>query len=58
MIVPIQGELHEFLTTYDALKDSVDKLRTSFSDDAKDKLSEIYKTLSSQAKNLKRWLTG
>lgn len=50
MIVPIQGELHEFLTTYDALKDSVDKLRTSFSDDAKDKLSEIYKTLSSQAK--------
>ena len=50
MIGPIQGELHEFLTTYDALKDSVDKLRTSFSDDAKDKLSEIYKTLSSQAK--------
>lgn len=50
MIVPIQTELHEFLTTYDSLKDSVDKLRTSFSDDAKDKLSEIYKTLSSQAK--------
>lgn len=50
MIVPIQTELHEFLTTYDSLKDSVDKLRTSFSDEAKDKLNEIYKSLSSQAK--------
>ena len=50
MLVPIQSELHDFLMTYDALKDSVDKLRTSFSDDAKEKLNEIYKSLSSQAK--------
>ncbi len=50
MLVPIQGELHDFLMTYDALKDSVDKLRTSFSDDAKEKLNEIYRSLSSQAK--------
>ncbi len=50
MLVPIQSELHDFLNTYDSLKDTTERLRTSFSDDAKEKLNEIYKSLSVQAK--------
>ena len=49
MLVPIQGDLHDFINTYNALRDDVEKLRKSFSDDAKTKLNEIYKSLSEQS---------
>lgn len=49
MLAPIQNDLHDFLNTYSALKDDVNKLDNAFSGDAKDKLSEIYKLLASQA---------
>ena len=49
MLVPIQTDMHEFLETYGALKNDVDKLNTAFSGDVQGKLSEIYKNLASQA---------
>ena len=49
MLVPIQNDMHEFLETYDALKNDIDKIDKAFSGDVQGKLSEIYKTLSSQA---------
>lgn len=49
MLVPIQADMHEFLQTYDALKNDVDKLNTAFSGDVQARLSEIYKNLASQA---------
>ena len=33
MLVPIQADMHEFLETYGALKNDVDKLNTAFSGD-------------------------
>lgn len=49
MLVPIQADLHDFLNTYSAVKEDVDKLNKSFSGDAKAKLNEIYQNLSAQA---------
>ncbi len=49
MLVPIQADMHEFLETYGALKNDVDKLNVAFSGDVQGKLSEIYKNLASQA---------
>lgn len=49
MLVPIQSDLSEFLNTYTALRDDIDKLSNSFSNDAKSKLDEIYKSLAVQA---------
>ncbi len=49
MLAPIQANLHEFLDTYSALKNDVDKLNSAFSGDVQAKLSEIYKVLESQA---------
>ena len=46
MLVPIQTDMHEFLETYGALKNDVDKLNTAFSGDVQGKLSEIYKNLA------------
>ena len=49
MLVPIQNDMHEFLETYDALRNDIDKIDKAFSGDVQGKLTEIYKTLSSQA---------
>ena len=49
MLVPIQNDLHDFLETYDALKNDVAKIDKAFSGDVQGKLTEIYKTLSAQA---------
>ena len=49
MLVPIQADMHEFLETYGALRSDVEKLDNAFSGDVQGKLSEIYKTLASQA---------
>lgn len=49
MLVPIQADMHEFLNTYVAMKNDVDKLDEAFSGDVQAKLSEIYKLLASQA---------
>ena len=49
MLVPIQSDLNEFLNTYNALQGDIDKLSNSFSNDAKSKLDEIYRSLASQA---------
>lgn len=49
MLVPIQSDLSEFLNTYSALRNDIDKLSNSFSNDAKSKLDEIYRSLASQA---------
>lgn len=49
MLVPIQSDLNEFLGTYTALRADIDKLSNSFSNDAKSKLDEIYKSLAVQA---------
>ena len=49
MLVPIQNDMQDFLETYDALKYDVEKLDKAFSGDVQGKLTEIYKTLSSQA---------
>ncbi len=49
MLVPIQSDLSEFLNTYELLRTDIDKLSNSFSDDAKSKLDEIYKSLAIQA---------
>ena len=49
MLVPIQTDMHEFLETYGAMKNDVDKLNTAFSGDVQGKLADIYKLLESQA---------
>lgn len=49
MLVPIQSDLHEFLSTYDALKSDVEKMDNAFSGDVQKKLSDIYNLLSAQA---------
>ena len=49
MLVPIQSDLNEFLNTYNALQSDIEKLSNSFSNDAKSKLDEIYRSLASQA---------
>lgn len=49
MLVPIQTDMHEFLETYGAMKNDVDKLNDAFSGDVQGKLAEIYKLLESQA---------
>ena len=49
MLVPIQADMHEFLNTYVAMKNDVDKLDEAFSGDVQAKLAEIYKLLASQA---------
>ena len=49
MLLPIQSDLSEFLNTYSSLRRDIDTLSTSFSDDAKGKLDEIYKSLAVQA---------
>lgn len=49
MLVPIQNDMHEFLETYDALKNDVEKIDKAFSGDVQGKLTDIYKTLSAQA---------
>ena len=49
MLVPIQNDMHDFLETYDALKNDVEKIDKTFSGDVQGKLTEIYKILSSQA---------
>lgn len=49
MLAPIQSDLHEFLDTYTAVSEDVKKLDSAFSGDVKEKLSEIYNLLSSQA---------
>ena len=49
MLVPIQSDLNDFLNTYTSLRNDIDKLSNSFSDDAKGKLDEIYKNLATQA---------
>lgn len=49
MLVPIQNDMHEFLETYDALKNDVQKIDKAFSGDVQGKLTEIYKSLSAQA---------
>lgn len=49
MLVPIQADMHEFLETYGAMKNDVDKMNEAFSGNVQGKLSEIYKLLESQA---------
>lgn len=49
MLVPIQNDMHDFLETYDALKNDVQKIDKAFSGDVQGKLTEIYKSLSAQA---------
>ena len=49
MLMPIQADMHEFLETYSALKNDVDKLNNAFDGNVQLKLSEIYNQLSSQA---------
>lgn len=49
LLVPIQSDLNDFANTYTALKNDIEKLSNSFSDDAKAKLDEIYRSLAVQA---------
>ena len=49
LLVPIQSDLNEFASTYTMLRSDIDKLSNSFSNDAKSKLDEIYRSLAVQA---------
>ena len=49
MLVPIQSDLNDFANTYSLLKSDIEKLSNSFSNDAKGKLDEIYRSLAAQA---------
>ena len=49
MLVPIQNDMHDFLETYGALRNDVNKLDAAFSGDVQGKLQQIYKTLADQA---------
>ena len=49
LLVPIQSDLNEFASTYTMLRSDIEKLSNSFSNDAKSKLDEIYRSLAAQA---------
>ena len=49
LLVPIQSDLSEFANTYTMLRGDIEKLSNSFSNDAKSKLDEIYRSLAAQA---------
>ena len=49
MLVPIQSDLNEFASTYSMLRSDIEKLSNSFSNDAKAKLDEIYRSPAAQA---------
>lgn len=49
MLTPIQGNLNNFVDTYDKLKEDIDKLNNSFGGDAARKMEEIYQNLAKQA---------
>lgn len=49
MLVPIQSDLHEFLSTYEALQNDISKIDMAFSGDVQKKLNEIYGLLAKQA---------
>jgi len=49
MISPIQADMHEFLDTYSALKNDIEKLNNAFDGNVQGKLNEIYNQLASQA---------
>ena len=55
MLVPIQTDMHEFLETYGAMKNDVDKLNAAFSGDVQGKLADIYTLLESQAEKSEAW---
>ncbi|MFA6867114.1 MAG: hypothetical protein WCR54_06310 [Clostridia bacterium] len=51
MLTPIQGNLNDFVITYDKLKEDIDKLNNSFGGDAAKKMEQIYQSLANQASN-------
>ncbi len=50
LLTPIQSDMHEFLSTYTAVKSDIENLSKTFDGDARSKLDEIYKSLASQAR--------
>lgn len=49
LLAPIQNNLNDFVSTYDMMKEDIDKLNTAFGGDVKGNLEKIYHTLASQA---------
>ncbi|NCA67659.1 MAG: hypothetical protein EOM87_06320 [Clostridia bacterium] len=51
LLNPIQTNLHDFVETYDSMKNDIEKLNTAFEGDIKGNLEKIYKNLSRQAEH-------
>ena len=49
LLTPIQGNLHDFIDTYDALKDDIERLNNAFGGGASGSLDRIYQNLARQA---------
>ncbi|MDD4316280.1 MAG: hypothetical protein PHC84_03865, partial [Clostridia bacterium] len=49
LLTPVQQNLHDFVETYDSMKNDIEKLNTAFQGDVQGNLEKIYKNLSSQA---------
>ncbi len=49
LLVPVQSNLHDFVETYDSMKEDIGRLNNAFEGDIKGNLEKIYLNLSSQA---------
>lgn len=49
LLTPIQTNLHDFVETYDSMKNDIEKLNTAFDGNVQQNLQKIYQNLTSQA---------
>ena len=49
LLAPIQKNLGDFMGTYDAMRDNIEKLNSSFAGDLKAKIEDLFKEMATQA---------
>ena len=49
LLTPVQKNLNDFIGTYDAMKENIDKLNAAFGGDLKARLEDIFRQMSGQA---------
>ena len=49
LLIPVQKNLNDFIGTYDAMRENIDKMNTAFGGDFRGRLDDIFKQMSGQA---------
>ena len=49
LLVPVQKNLNDFIGTYDAMRENIDKMNAAFGEDLRGRLDDIFKQMSGQA---------